>query len=65
VFAGVVPFGVDVEGVLVVLAHAGNSSSAPLIMKSPNSPQAFLERLPPAAIPKHTIPSIGIGNHSP
>jgi hypothetical protein len=59
---GVTPFGVYFCG--EVLPHAGISKSVPLSTKRPTSPQAFLDRFPPAAAPRPTSASIGKGSHS-
>lgn len=48
VFAGVTPFGVLVE--VLLLPHAGNRRSVPLRTKRASSPKAFVDRLPPAAL---------------
>jgi len=59
---GVTPFGVDVE-VLVLLPHPGNRSSVPPTTNRASTPQAFRDRLPPAAAPTPANASRGKGNH--
>lgn len=64
VFAGVVPLGVVVDGVLVVFAQAGSRRRAALTMNKPITPHAVLDRFPPIEIPRQASPSIGMENHS-
>jgi hypothetical protein len=63
VFAGVIPFGVVVVGV-VVFVHAGSKRNAPLTTKSASNPHAFRARFPPTAAPKPASASMGKGSQS-
>src|SRR5580765_1066819 len=63
VLAGVTPFGVVVDVVLV--AHPRISRKAPQITKSASTPHALFERFPPAAAPMPAIPSSGNENQRP
>ena len=63
VLAGVIPFGVVVDVVLV--AHPGIRMKAPQITKRASTPHARLERFPLAAAPKPTSPSSGNENQRP
>jgi hypothetical protein len=58
VLAGVTPFGVVVD-VPLLFAHPGIRMKAPPSTKRLSTPQALLERFPPAAAPKAMIPSNG------
>jgi hypothetical protein len=60
VFAGVIPFGVVVVGV-VVFVQAGSNRNAPLTTKRASNPHAFRDRFPPTA-PKPATTSIGKGS---
>ncbi len=61
VLAGVTPLGVVVD--VLLLPHAGISTSAPLTMKSASNPQAFLVRFPPTAAPRPARANMGSGIH--